>query len=91
MGSFGQLGQQSSGSLGSSLSLGNSGLPINSPSQSVYHTNYGLNSIGKLRTLTQEITVRSTTFEGGEKSRYTLPNVLIKAEITLALKKKWTL
>ncbi|XP_020298198.1 homeobox protein orthopedia-like [Pseudomyrmex gracilis] len=46
MGSFGQLGQQSSGSLGSSLSLGNSGLPINSPSQSVYHTNYGLNSIG---------------------------------------------
>nr|XP_012217629.1 PREDICTED: homeobox protein orthopedia isoform X2 [Linepithema humile] len=46
MGSFGQLGQQSTGSLGSSLSLGNSGLPINSPSQSVYHTNYGLNSIG---------------------------------------------
>lgn len=49
MGSFGQLGQQSTGSLGSSLGLGNSGLPINSPSQSVYHTNYGLNSIGKLR------------------------------------------
>ncbi|KAL6427423.1 hypothetical protein ACFW04_008749 [Cataglyphis niger] len=46
MGSFGQLGQQSTGSLGSSLGLGNSGLPINSPSQSVYHTNYGLNSIG---------------------------------------------
>ncbi|CAL1688344.1 unnamed protein product [Lasius platythorax] len=52
MGSFGQLGQQSTGSLGSSLSLGNSGLPINSPSQSVYHTNYGLNSIGKLREIT---------------------------------------
>ncbi|EZA57956.1 hypothetical protein X777_01971 [Ooceraea biroi] len=46
MGSFGQLGQQSTGSLGSSLSLGNSGLPINTPSQSVYHTSYGLNSIG---------------------------------------------
>ncbi|XP_039307583.1 homeobox protein orthopedia isoform X2 [Solenopsis invicta] len=46
MSGFGQLGQQSTGSLGSSLSLGNSGLPINSPSQSVYHTNYGLNSIG---------------------------------------------
>ncbi|KYN05323.1 Homeobox protein orthopedia [Cyphomyrmex costatus] len=45
MSGFGQLGQQSTGSLGSSLSLGNSGLPINSPSQSVYHTNYGLNSI----------------------------------------------
>jgi len=48
MSGFGQLGQQSTGSLGSSLSLGNSGLPINSPSQSVYHTNYGLNSISKL-------------------------------------------
>lgn len=48
MSSFGQLGQQSTGSLGSSLNLGNSGLPINSPSQSVYHTSYGLNSIGEL-------------------------------------------
>jgi len=47
MGGFGQLGQQSTGSLGSGLSLGNSGLPINSPSQSVYHTSYGLNSIGE--------------------------------------------
>ncbi|XP_032682579.1 homeobox protein orthopedia-like [Odontomachus brunneus] len=46
MSSFGQLGQQSTGSLGSSLNLGNSGLPINGPSQSVYHTSYGINSIG---------------------------------------------
>jgi len=54
MSGFGQLGQQSTGSLGSSLSLGNSGLPINSPSQSVYHTNYGLNSISKLLRALQE-------------------------------------
>ncbi|XP_051175074.1 homeobox protein orthopedia-like isoform X1 [Leptopilina boulardi] len=44
--SLGQLSQQSSGTLGSSLSLSNSGLPISSPSQSVYQTSYGLNSLG---------------------------------------------
>lgn len=46
--SLGQLGQQSTGSLGSSLGLGNSGLPISSPSQAVYQASYGLNSLGKL-------------------------------------------
>ncbi|XP_017763559.1 PREDICTED: homeobox protein orthopedia-like [Eufriesea mexicana] len=49
MGGFGQslqLGQQSTGSLGSSLGLGNSGLPISSPSQAVYQATYGLNSLG---------------------------------------------
>ena len=45
--SLGQLGQQSTGSLGSSLGLGNSGLPISSPSQAVYQASYGLNSLGK--------------------------------------------
>ncbi|XP_043282281.1 homeobox protein orthopedia-like [Venturia canescens] len=44
--SLGQLGQQNSGSLGSSLGLGNSGLPISSPSQTVYQASYGLNSLG---------------------------------------------
>ncbi|XP_015609905.1 homeobox protein orthopedia isoform X1 [Cephus cinctus] len=44
--SLGQLGQQSSGSLGTSLGLSNSGLPISSPSQSVYQASYGLNSLG---------------------------------------------
>lgn len=49
--SLGQLGQQSTGSLGSSLGLGNSGLPISSPSQAVYQASYGLNSLGKLYNL----------------------------------------
>lgn len=48
--SLGQLGQQSTGSLGSSLGLGNSGLPISSPSQTVYQASYGLNSLGKIIT-----------------------------------------
>lgn len=51
MGGFGQslqLGQQSTGSLGSSLGLGNSGLPISSPSQAVYQATYGPNSLGEL-------------------------------------------
>ncbi|XP_017799261.1 PREDICTED: homeobox protein orthopedia [Habropoda laboriosa] len=38
--SLGQLGQQSN------LGLGNSGLPISSPSQAVYQASYGLNSLG---------------------------------------------
>ncbi|XP_012282156.1 homeobox protein orthopedia [Orussus abietinus] len=50
MGGFGQslsqLSQQSTGSLGSSLGLTNTGLPISSPSQTVYQTSYGLNSLG---------------------------------------------
>ena len=50
--SLGQLGQQSSGSLGSSLGLSNSGLPISSPSQSVYQASYGLNSLGKSVSIT---------------------------------------
>lgn len=45
--SLGQLGQQGGGGLGSSLGLGNAGLPISSPSQTVYQTNYGLNSLGE--------------------------------------------
>jgi hypothetical protein len=45
--SLGQLGQQSSGSLGSSLGLGNGGQLISSPSQTVYQASYGLNSLGK--------------------------------------------
>ncbi|XP_044591089.1 orthopedia homeobox isoform X1 [Cotesia typhae] len=44
--SLGQLSQQTSGSLGSSLGLGNSTLPISSPSQTVYQATYGLNSLG---------------------------------------------
>ncbi|KAK2582670.1 hypothetical protein KPH14_004947 [Odynerus spinipes] len=44
MGSFGQLGQQNPGTLGSTLGLGN--LSISSPSQTVYQTSYGLNSLG---------------------------------------------
>ncbi|XP_076630520.1 orthopedia homeobox [Colletes latitarsis] len=44
--SLGQLGQQSTRCLGSSLGLGNSGLPISSPSQTVYQASYGLNSLG---------------------------------------------
>ncbi|KAK0070614.1 hypothetical protein PV326_002299, partial [Microctonus aethiopoides] len=43
--SLGQLGQQSSGGLGSTLGLGNSTLPISSPSQTVYQASYGLNSL----------------------------------------------
>ncbi|XP_066599075.1 homeobox protein orthopedia-like [Prorops nasuta] len=46
MGGFGQLGQQPTGSLGSSLALSNAGLPISSPSQTVYQASYGLNSLG---------------------------------------------
>lgn len=46
--SLGQLGQQGAGGLGSSLGLGNSSLPISSPSQTVYQASYGLNSLGKL-------------------------------------------
>ncbi|XP_043499411.1 homeobox protein orthopedia-like [Polistes fuscatus] len=45
MGAYGQLGQQSPSTLGN-LGLGNSGLSISSPSQTVYQTNYGLNSLG---------------------------------------------
>ncbi|XP_054005209.1 homeobox protein orthopedia [Hylaeus anthracinus] len=44
--SLGQLGQQSTKCLGPSLGLGNSGLPISSPSQTVYQASYGLNSLG---------------------------------------------
>ncbi|XP_015112721.1 homeobox protein orthopedia [Diachasma alloeum] len=44
--SLGQLSQQGSGGLGSSLGLGNSALPISSPSQTVYQASYGLNSLG---------------------------------------------
>lgn len=46
--SLGQLGQQSAGTLGPSLGLSNAGLPISSPSQTVYQASYGLNSLGKL-------------------------------------------
>ncbi|XP_078048614.1 orthopedia homeobox [Augochlora pura] len=46
MSGFGQLGQQSAGSFGSGMGLGNSGLPISSPSQTVYQASYGLNSLG---------------------------------------------
>ncbi|XP_044009729.1 homeobox protein orthopedia-like isoform X2 [Aphidius gifuensis] len=66
--SLGQLGQQGAGGLGSSLGLGNSSLPISSPSQTVYQASYGLNSLGGVHVSASRGSPPSASGTGGGQS-----------------------